>query len=111
MLVYFHYLKTGTLEILFSDITKVEIIPQQNPKLPIVKVTTTASDIYPFIVHGIPSQVKEDGEFVVLLLHGLEEPFVFKKLVDSKLRSRATQNGRCARGTSGTHEKCTGIQK
>jgi hypothetical protein len=31
MLVYFHYLKTGTLEIPFSDITKVEMIPQPNP--------------------------------------------------------------------------------
>mmetsp|Transcript_30229 Transcript_30229/g.54697 ORF Transcript_30229/g.54697 Transcript_30229/m.54697 type:complete len:98 (+) Transcript_30229:729-1022(+) len=33
-------------------------------------VTTTASDIYPFVVDGIPSQVKEDGEFVGLILRG-----------------------------------------
>jgi hypothetical protein len=36
MLAYFHYLETGTLEIPFFDITKVEIMPQPNPKLPIV---------------------------------------------------------------------------
>eukprot|EP00544_Gedaniella_sp_CCMP2646_P012535 CAMPEP_0202482086 /NCGR_PEP_ID=MMETSP1361-20130828/1532_1 /ASSEMBLY_ACC=CAM_ASM_000849 /TAXON_ID=210615 /ORGANISM="Staurosira complex sp., Strain CCMP2646" /LENGTH=147 /DNA_ID=CAMNT_0049109815 /DNA_START=608 /DNA_END=1048 /DNA_ORIENTATION=- len=80
----------GTLEIPFFDITKVEIMPQPNPKLPIV-ITTTASDIYPFVVDGIPSQVKEDGEFVGIDTAWLDERFIFKKLVDSKLRSRATE--------------------
>ena len=113
--VCFRYLETVTLEIPFAEITKVEIkvTPPNGPASTIVKVTTTASDITPFVVRGIPTQITKDGQFVTLLLVCLKEPYVFKKLVDSKLPLRdATETSTDAtRGTSGTHDECIGIQK
>lgn len=66
----------------------------RNLKIMVVKITTIASDITSFVVRGIPcttQQVRKDGKFVAILLIGLEEPYVFKKLLDSKLPLRATQ--------------------
>ena len=101
--VCFRYLETVTLEIPFTEITKVEIkiVPRADRlATTIVKVTTTASDMTPFVVRGIPTQsfvvrgipnhVIKDcyNKFVTLFLVGLEEPYAFKQMVDSKLPLR-----------------------
>jgi hypothetical protein len=92
----------ATLEIPFTDITNVEVMPEpRNLKIMVVKITTIASDITSFVVRGIPcttQQVRKDGKFVAILLIGLEEPYVFKKLLDSKLPLRATQTAEALEG-------------
>jgi hypothetical protein len=72
----------------------------RNLKIMVVKITTIASDITSFVVRGIPctTQVRKDGKFVAILLIGLEEPYVFKKLLDSKLPLRATQTAEALEG-------------
>jgi hypothetical protein len=64
-------------------------MPQKNA-LAKVRVTTNASDIAPFVVRGVPTisctyTGDVDKRYFEMWLDGLEEPYVFKKLVDSKL--------------------------
>lgn len=97
--VFFHYNETATLETSFFDITQVEVMhPPSTLNSIIVRVVTTASDITPFVMRGIPYQVFKDGKFAAVLLIGLEEPYVFKKLLNSKLPLRATQTAEALDG-------------
>jgi hypothetical protein len=72
------------IEIPFTDIVKVDVVVVST--IYICHITTTSSDIAPYVIQGIPStgMFKTVVKYVVTL-KGLKEPYVFKKLLDSKI--------------------------
>ena len=55
-----------------------------------VRIFSTASDFTPFVVRGNPFFARTSGPFALGLV-GLKEPYVFKRLVESKITASTTE--------------------